>query len=170
MASLMDNLLEVLEEEDGKYRQLVELSQEKKDVLIRADIDRLNQITEREQDITTDLQQMEKKRREVLADMAIVLRRKEEDLTLDSMVDLLDSQPEEKERLVQLRDRLRKTLDEMNEINSRNQMLLQQAIDMVEFDLTLFRSMRQAPETANYDRHAENTGQLLGSSGFDARQ
>ena len=41
---------------------------------------------------------------------------------------------------------------------------------MVEFDLTLLRSMRQAPETANYDKNAYNTGDILGSSGFDAKQ
>ncbi len=31
-------------------------------------------------------------------------------------------------------------------------------------------SMRQAPETANYDKNAYNTGELLGGSGFDAKQ
>ena len=40
---------------------------------------------------------------------------------------------------------------------------------MTEFDITLFKSMRQAPETANYDRNAYNTGSLLGGSGFDAK-
>ena len=49
-------------------------------------------------------------------------------------------------------------------------MLLKQAIEMVEFDLTLFRSLRQAPETANYDKNAYNTGTLLGGGGFDAKQ
>ena len=41
---------------------------------------------------------------------------------------------------------------------------------MTEFDITLFKSMRQAPETANYDKSAYNTGTILGSSGFDAKQ
>ena len=46
--------------------------------------------------------------------------------------------------------------------------LIKQAIELNEFDLTLFKSLRQAPETANYDKTACNTGSLLGSSGFDA--
>ena len=58
----------------------------------------------------------------------------------------------------------------MHECNKRNEALLQQALEMVEFDLTLFKSMRQAPETANYDKNACNTGDLLGNSGFDAKQ
>ena len=41
---------------------------------------------------------------------------------------------------------------------------------MVEFDLTLLKSMRQAPETANYNKNTYNTGDLLGGSGFDEKQ
>ena len=41
---------------------------------------------------------------------------------------------------------------------------------MNEFDLTMFKSMSKDPTTANYDKRANNTGDLLGSSGFDAKQ
>ena len=58
----------------------------------------------------------------------------------------------------------------MADINQQNETLLKHAMEMAEFDLTLFRSMRQAPTTANYDKQANNTGDLLGSSGFDAKQ
>ena len=170
MASLMDNLLDVLNEEESQYRELINLSNEKKDVLIRADIERLQQITEAEQNITDDLHNLEAKRRTIISDMAVVLRRDEEELTVEKMITILDKQPEEKEKLVQVRKRLRDTLDEMIRVNTQNQILIKQAMEMVEFDLTLFRSMRQAPETANYGRDAESTGDLLGRSGFDAKQ
>jgi hypothetical protein len=55
----------------------------------------------------------------------------------------------------------------VKQANAQNVVLIQQAIELNEFDLTLFKSMRQAPETANYDKSACNTGTLLGSSGFD---
>ena len=58
----------------------------------------------------------------------------------------------------------------MQDCNLRNEKLLQQALEMVEFDLTLFKSMRQAPETANYNKQAYNTGDILPNSGFDAKQ
>ena len=54
--------------------------------------------------------------------------------------------------------------------NEQNSILLQQALEMVEFDLTLFKSLKQAPETANYDKNAYNTGELLGGSSFDTSQ
>ena len=58
----------------------------------------------------------------------------------------------------------------MAAINEQNEFLLNQALEMVEFDLTLFKSLRQAPETANYNKSAYNTGDLLGSSAFDTKQ
>jgi len=166
----MDNLLDVLNQEESQYRDLINLSNEKKDVLIHADIERLQQITEAEQNITDDLHNLEAKRRSIVTDMAVVLRRDEGELTVEKMIDILDKQPEEQKKLAEVRKRLRDTLDEMIRVNTQNQILIKQAMEMVEFDLTLFRSMRQAPETANYGRDAESTGDLLGRSGFDAKQ
>ena len=170
MASLMDDLLRVLSEEEEKYKQLIKLSWEKKDVLIKADIDRLSKITEAEQNLTGELHSLEVKRTHVIADMAVVLRKDKSELTIDRMLEILAKQPEEQKKLREVRDSLRKTLDEMSRVNMQNQLLLQQALEMVEFDLTLFRSLKQAPETANYNRDAANTGDLLGKSGFDAKQ
>ena len=58
----------------------------------------------------------------------------------------------------------------MRTANEQNEVLLKTALEMVEFDLTLLKSMRQAPETANYNKRAYNTGDLLGGGGFDAKQ
>ena len=102
--------------------------------------------------------------------MAIVLSKDPKDLTITNMIAFLNKQPEEQEKLRNIQSRLRETLERMALINQQNELLLQQAMEMVEFDLTLFKSMRQAPVTANYDKHAYNTGDLLGSSGFDFQQ
>ena len=45
MASLMNELLEVLENEEAGYRELVEASTRKKEVIIKADIRALEEIT-----------------------------------------------------------------------------------------------------------------------------
>ena len=45
MASLMDNLVEVLEQENNWYEQLVELSKDKKQVIINGDVQTLEHIT-----------------------------------------------------------------------------------------------------------------------------
>lgn len=170
MASLMDDLKDVLAKEDEQYKALIELSKEKKDTIIAGNVARLEEITSAEQDVTDVLHNLEIRRRGVLRDMADVLGKNPEEFNLEQMIAVLAGQPEEQSRLITLRDNLRVTLQEMARINTQNQALLQQAMEMVEFDLTLFRSLRQAPETANYNKSAYNTGDLLGSGGFDAKQ
>jgi len=102
--------------------------------------------------------------------MADVLGKDFEEMTITKLIGYLEQQPKEQERLSKVRAKLLTTGGQMQEWNKKNETLLNQALEMVEFDLTLFKSMRQAPETANYDKDAQNTGDLLGSSGFDAKQ
>lgn len=170
MASLMDELLEVLEKEEAEYRQLVETSTRKKEVIIKADIRALEEITGEEQEIAGRIKNIENKRISIMRDMANVLNRKPEELTVDVMIEILQKQPKEQEELAKLRAKLKETLAEMKNINEQNQTLITQALEMVEFDMALIKSIRQAPETANYNRQAYNTGDILGSSGFDAKQ
>ncbi len=170
MASLMEDFISVLEQENQEYQRLAELSNEKKQIIIDGDIPSLENITDKEQEIAGILKNLEHKREEVVKDMSIVLSKQPEELTITNMIAFLNKQPEEQQKLTDLRERLRETLAELNDINQQNEELLKLAMEMAEFDLTLFRSMRQAPETANYDRRANNTGDLLGNSGFDARQ
>ncbi len=170
MASLMEDFMDVLEKENGEYGRLTELSREKRQIIIDGNIPALEEITGREQEITSILKNLEKKREEVVNDMSIVLSKKPEDLTVTNMIAFLNKQPKEQQKLMELKEKLHNTLAEMADINGQNEVLLKQAMEMAEFDLTLFKSMRQAPVTANYDKRANNTGDLLGSGGFDAKQ
>ena len=102
--------------------------------------------------------------------MATVLGRNPGEVTITKMISYLEEQPVEQKQLMDVKERLLQTGKEMAAINEQNEILLNQALEMVEFDLTLLKSMRQAPETANYNKNACNTGDLLGSSGFDAKQ
>lgn len=170
MASLMDDLVQVLASENEEYEKLAELSKQKKQVIIDANVPALEKIVDLEQDVTSRIQNLDNRRMKVMKDMAVVLNKQEKDFTLDTVIEMLDSQPKEQERLQNVKKQLKTTLAEVRKINEQNQTLLNQALEMVEFDLTLFRSMRTAPETANYDKNAYNTGDILGGSGFDAKQ
>lgn len=170
MASLMEDFVDILERENVEYEHLTELSAQKRQIIIDGDIPALEDITGKEQEITGALKNLEKKREEVVKDMAIVLSKDPKELTITNMIAFLNKQPAEQERLQTVRAKLKATLGQMADINAQNEVLLKQAMEMVEFDLTLFKSMRQAPTTANYDKRAYNTGEVLGSRGFDAKQ
>ena len=170
MASLMEDLIEVLGKEEAQYHELIELAGQKREAIIQADIATLEQITEKEGDVASILQNLGKHRTRVLNDMATVLGKDPEEITITKMIGYLKEQPKEQEQLTQVKERLLETGTKMRTLNEQNEVLLKQALEMVEFDLTLLKSMRQAPETANYNRSAYNTGDLLGGGGFDAKQ
>lgn len=170
MASLMEELLDVLGEEEKQYQALIELSDVKKEAVIKSDIVGLEEVTNQEQDAASALLNLSNKRGQVLKDMATVLGKDPGEMTINKMIGYLESQPEEQQRLIERRDQLLEVGTRMQVLNKQNENLLKQALEMVEFDLTLLKSMRQAPETANYNKNATNTGDLLGSSAFDAKQ
>ena len=170
MASLMEDLLDVLGKEEAEYQKLVEIAEQKRDAVIKGDIGQLGEVTIKEQDAASELLNLSHKRTQVLTDMAVVLGKDPNELTITKMIGYLEKQPTEQEKLTKQRDRLLEVGSQMRILNQQNESLLKQALEMVEFDLTLLKSMRQAPETANYDKNAYNTGYILGSSGFDAKQ
>jgi hypothetical protein len=168
VASLVEELVKVLETEEEMYQELIESAGKKTDVLIRADVPALEQLTNEEQLISDRLNSQGNQQRQLLTDIAVVLGKPPETMTVTRLIDLLDTQPKMQTQLTSARDRLIDAANKVKNLNDQNVVLIQQAIELNEFDLTLFKSMRQAPETANYDKSACNTGTLLGSSGFDA--
>jgi flagellar biosynthesis/type III secretory pathway chaperone len=167
VASLVEELVKVLEKEEQIYQTLWDYAQEKTQILIRADVPALEELTSREQLTSDELNAQGNQQKQLLNDIAVVLGRTTEPMTVTRLIALLDTQPKVQEQLTVARDRLIATADKVKKANAQNVVLIQQAIELNEFDLTLFKSMRQAPETANYDKSACNTGTLLGSSGFD---
>lgn len=166
----MDELLGVLRQEKQGYINLTELSEEKRVSIIQGNVDKLDSISSKEQEVTSDLKNLENKRVNILKDMAVVLGKDDEDITISKMIDMLERQPGEQAKLVQAKDELVACASEMQIANQQNEILLRHAMEMVEFDLTLLKSLKQAPETANYDKNAYNTGEILGNSGFDTKQ
>ena len=170
MASLMDDLALVLESEVEQYKKLVALSEAMRDALVISDVSAVEQITADQESVANDLQALEGQRVRIMNDMALVLNRKPEELKVSALEESIGHQPQLQERLRNVRMELTKTMEELKRRNQSNQALLRQSMELLEFDLNLFRSMRQAPETANYNKSAVNTGDLLGSRGFDAKQ
>ena len=170
MASLVEELISVLEREKILYEELVEIEQRKTKIVVAGDVPALEQLTVVEQQKSDELLTFSNKQIRILNDIKNVLGKGEEKVTVTTLIGLLSSQPTIQEKLTIARDDLIEVAKKMQTINRENEILLRQAIEMTEFDITLFKSMRQAPETANYNKNAHSTGMLLGSSSFDAKQ
>ncbi|MCR5221889.1 MAG: flagellar protein FlgN [Lachnospiraceae bacterium] len=168
----MEDLLSVLTEEEAAFKQLLDVTSRKTQIIVQNDIDALRTITDEEQDVMNHIGQLDKRRETVTHDIADVINKDVETLKLTALADLLKSQPEERDRLNTLIDGLSTTVGQVHRINEQNAELIKHSLEMVEFDLQMVRAMREAPQTANYGRSAMNTGGTLGttSEGFDAKQ
>ena len=172
MASLMENLISVLEEECTSYERLLELSMKKTQIIVQGDLEGLQKITDEEQIIVGDINRQDAKRQETTKDIANVLNKDVTNLKLADIVDLLEARPVEQKQLATVHDRLKDVTKRMAMINEQNKELIRHSLEMVEFDLNLIHSMKSAPQTANYDRGACNRGSIIGrgNSSFDAKQ
>ena len=68
MASLMEELLGVLEKEETEYLTLIDLADVKSQAIIKADIAKLGEVTEKEQEAASTLLNLSNKRTQVLND------------------------------------------------------------------------------------------------------
>jgi len=170
VASLMEELLLTMDGETEQYEKLISLNDEKKDSIIYKKLDVLEAITVQEQAIADALLELEKKRQGLMQSIAAVMGHENDQITVSWMIDNLAGQPVEQKKLITARGKLREAADNAQILNFQTQNLLRQAIEMVEFDITLLKSVKQAPQTSNYGKNAETTGDLLGNRGFDAKQ
>ena len=82
MASLVEELVTVLEEEEKIYQTLISYGEKKTDILIRADVPELEKLTCLEQLASDDLVTHSNQQVQLLKDIANVLGRTEEKMTV----------------------------------------------------------------------------------------
>lgn len=172
MASLMENLIDVLNRECAEYEGLLALSQKKTPIIASGSLEDLQKITDDEQNVVVRINHLEKQRIEVTKDIANVLNRDVNNLKLANLISMLAGRPAEQEQLETVHDRLQTAVYGLQRVNEQNKELLTNALEMVEFEMNLLQSMKAAPETANYNRGAYTSGDTMGvpGRGFDAKQ
>lgn len=172
MASLMENLIDVLNQEGTEYEELLALSQKKTPVIVSGDLEKLQEITDDEQNLASRITHLEKTRVEITTDIANVLNKDVESMKLRNLIEMLNGRPAEQARLAGAHDRLQRVVRELKRTNEQNKELLANAMEMVEFEMSLIQAAKAAPETANYTRSACSSGAQMGvsSGGFDAKQ
>ncbi len=171
MASLIDELIGVLGQEYEIYQQLIPIAMEKTQVIVRNDMNALQDITNKEQLVVDHINFLERKRDEVMNNIKTVIGKKAASLNLTSLVHLLDKQPSEQKALSVLRDNLKAAVQRLAEINDRNKSLIQQSLEMIEFNMNFIQSTRMSPGNNTYTKGASAyDAQAFGTGMFDAKQ
>lgn len=170
MASLIEELIEVLEQECVIYEDLYSVSDVKTQVIVRGDVGKLQEITESEQNVVDEVLILEKRRQTIIDNIAVVLNQKSKAMTIADVVRLMEGQPQFQKPLSELHQRLRSVVMKLQQVNVQNRELLENALEMTEFNINVLQTAGQAPETANYDK-TSYSGETLGvsHSQFDSK-
>jgi hypothetical protein len=171
VASLIDELINVLEGELEIYNQLIPIVREKSQVIVKNDTETLQEITAKEQAAIDQITGLENKRVRVMKDISIVLGKKDESLNLSDLIKLLGQQEKEQRALSLLHDRFKETVNTLVEINNRNKSLIQQSLEMIEFNMNFLQSTRMSPGNNTYTKSASQDSEGSMQTGmFDAKQ
>ena len=171
MASLMEELIATLDKEDLLYRQLIPVEEEKTRAIIANDLESLRKITEQEHELVDRTSAQEHKREQIAIDIATVLGMDPRTITLDQIAEALKGQPEDQKKLQEIHDRLKKTVERLQDLNEKNKVLLKEAMEMVQFNMNVIRSTRMSSGSSNYSSNAAEVEGMAPQHGiFDAKQ
>ena len=170
MASLMEELISTLSQEKELYLALLPIAEEKTKAIVANDLEKLQEITDREQESVGRISALERKRDEVITNMGIVLGRKPQELTLAELIRVTEKQRSDQAALTELKDALGKAVKRLADVNQRNNVLIQQSLEMIQFNMNLLQSTRMV-QGNNYTKSAGESMPGASQTGmFDAKQ
>ena len=149
MASLMENLCVNLEEQEKVFSALVKFAVDKKAAIIKNDTEKLQSIISEENDYIGKSLHLGKDREKLLHDIAFVLNVKKNTVTLSELIELI-SIPQDKERLIGLRENLISLLNNLKELNDLNENLIKYSLEYIDYSMNVLRSCMN-PEPTYFD-------------------
>jgi flagellar biosynthesis/type III secretory pathway chaperone len=147
MAGLISDLVNILNEQAEAYEELTIIANRKKEYIIRNEADEIRSVAGRESELIGKSQKLDKKRDLVSNDIAEVLNINAADVQLTLLLDIIKDQPGCAE-LKQASDRIRIAVEHLKYANENNKMLLENALEYIEYSLNVIRSSTEAVPAA----------------------
>lgn len=143
MAGMIDQLIEVLTEQHIRCEELYGLALEKKDVIVKNDVEELQKITNLENMVISQNNRLERQRITLTEDISEVLGKRGQLNELSALVDAMEGQPQQ-EPLREIGIKLRDILNKLKDANEFNKVLIVNALDYVDYSLNVIRTSAQA--------------------------
>ena len=124
MASLIEELIDTLGAELDAYNKLLPVENKKTGIIMKNDLLALEQITAKEQEVVDEVLALENKRGKVVNNIAVVMNKKVEDIKVETIIDILKSQPQLQRKLSEIHDNLKKVVHQIMDVNNHNKSLI----------------------------------------------
>ena len=151
---LLSDLLDVLKREYEKYEKLQETADKKKDILVENEIEELADIVQKEDEIITEIEDLENKRTELLKTILDTSKIDEDELNYKELTSYLPDSW--KEKFDPVRDRLLNIIELLHQKNEENRLLLQEAIKVNNFSINMLqKTLEPMNNTYNKKKKSE---------------
>ncbi len=132
-----EKIIEILQKEQTYYRDLLELSNKKKSIIIEGKIPDLEKIIKIEQNMIFDLGQLEKHREEELQKLCEIMKLNPKS-TVTELSSLLPEQLAK--QLKKLQQEMGSTIKALQNANDVNGQLIQQSLEYIEYTVNMVTS------------------------------
>lgn len=167
MSGMIEDLVTTLTEQVDCFNNLFLLSKEKREVIINNDVEMLKKITFLENTIINKNNKLEINRLSLIKDIAEVLNKDYETLTLNVLASIIDGQHMHKE-LLEVNEKMRIKLENLKESNNENRLLINNSLEYIDFNLNVIKSTFEDEPTFLYNDKGKHVN--IGKVFFDAKQ
>ncbi|MCL1884852.1 MAG: flagellar protein FlgN [Defluviitaleaceae bacterium] len=164
MAGMIDQLVDVMKGQTERHSELLGLSFEERDAIIKNDVETLQNLVNLKNMVISQNNRLEKQRISLVNDIAEVMAQKKDDLSLADVIEILKEQPAEQERLRDAGNALKESVEKLKEVNDLNKSLLESSLEFVEYSLNALRSTI-SPELPDYPTRPTTASDDSGNAG-----
>jgi flagellar biosynthesis/type III secretory pathway chaperone len=136
---MMNDLVNVMSEQAVCYEGLLDLSKDKREALIKNDVEKLRQITELENNLIAKNISLEKRRLAIIEELAYILNEDPDALTVSRILSITKKDSANRD-LLSISKKMRDIMEALKESNNANRILLERSIENVRFNINALYS------------------------------
>lgn len=170
MPSLIESLVEVLQEQTEIYKDLLKQSQQKTEMIVKNDIEEIKISTEKEEGTIRKIAKLELKREDVIKQIAAVLKVSENQIKISDLIQVLEKAPTDQKLLQQTQTEMLEVLQELQKTNEKNKQLIKQSLDYIDFSVNLIQTSQNASTTSYNSGGMSRYGSATDQSYFDLKR
>lgn len=162
----VNTVIGILSSEHDLYKDMLEISKSKKDIIVKGKVNELDKLVKLEQNIIFDIGQLERKRETEVGKLCTALGMNAAKINISELMQVL--QPEQNQRLEEVQGKLHKVLAELKAVNDLNGQLIQQSLEYIDYSINLVAGTGM--ETGSlYEDLGRNKNKQLDKNIFNAK-